>query len=379
MPDVTLQLKTPGVIWVGWDLYIESPNALIPTLDELRAIGYTVESLREDEYRHKEGTTVEQMEQGGWSLWYCRLEGIRHGKCKSCQAYISTQGIQSHGHTCENCGAITYLKIQDGSTVRFSFVGERSYFPPELHMKAYRWDAEQSDLYLYPEPLEYGGLGVLHGEKAREYLAKHHDKWERVEVDGLSYLKVKYVNSPWTQDHEDVSTIDMSDTSNHYWGHKIVRLWEGKEYGEWDMKFPVPESISVYEAWHWAPLQPSPKLHEEIIHAAGMVSDQGYYYQDGRAAFYAVHWERMRVFVEHFTTLDIDEWDKAANRFRHDGPGAIADIARFCSSSPQITNKPNFGNSIVALGKALSGEKLTDKELEAAADGLRDPHRPFRD
>ncbi len=375
MADVNLQLKTLGAVWVGWDLYIDRSEAVEPALNELRAIGYTVESLREDEHRHEEGTTVEQMEKGGWSLWYCRLTDIRRGKCSTCQAYISEQGIRSQGHTCENCGAITYLEIQDGSLVRFNFVGEEGYFPSELQMKAYYWDADQSDLYLYPDfPEQRGGWGVLHGDKTQEYLAKHQDKWERVERDGNTYLKVRYVKSSWTKDHEGVSTIDVRDISNHYWGHKIVRLWEGKEYSEWDTKFPVPESISVLEAWHWAPLHPSPTLHEKIIHAAGMVSDQGYYYQDGRAAFYAVHWERMRVFVEHFTALDINEWDRA--RFRHDGPGAIADIARFCSPSAQVANRPNFGNSIVAHGKALEGNKLTDQELNAAADGLRDPHRP---
>lgn len=366
-----LELKTPEITWIGRDLYIEQPDALMPVLDELRAIGYEVKDCRKDEDRERKSVPVEQQEQEGWYLWYAHLTDIRRGKCNSCQSYIATQGIQSHGHTCEVCGAITYLNIQDGSSVRFSFVGEHGYFPPELNMKAYRWDVEQADLYLYPEPLEHGGWGILKGEKAQEYLMLHQDKWEQVELDGKPYLKVKYADSPWTKDHEGVDTIDVRDIYGHYWNHKIVRLWQGQEYSEWG-DFPLPESVIGYESWHWAPLPRSPKLHEQIIHAAGMISDQGWYHQDGRAAFDAIHWERMRIFVDRFTEIDVEEWDKAARRFRHDGPGAIADIARFCSPAAQVTNKPNWGNTLTALAKGLSGERLTEREVDAAMKGLED-------
>ena len=368
MNDPDLQFKTPGTVWVGHDLYIDRPEAVQPLLAELREIGYEIKDCREDYRRKEHGVSVEQMEKDGAYLWYAHLNDIRRGKCGSCQSYISTQGIGHHGHVCEVCGAITYLHIKDGSGVRFSFAGEAGFLPPQLQMKAYKWDAEQGHLYLYPEPLKSGSWGVRSGDEALDLLAKHQDKYERVDLDGKALLKMRYADSWEAKDHEQDS-IEVSEVYDHYWNHKIVRLWEGKEYGEWG-NFPLPESMVIYEAFHWSPLQPSPTLHERIIHAAGMVVDQGYYYQDGRAAFDGIHWQRMRVFVDHFTAIDVTEWDKAEHRFRRDGPGAIADIARFCSDNPKITNKPNRGNTLVAMSKIFSGQSLTSEEVDAAKRGM---------
>jgi len=35
-----------------------------------------------------------------------------------------------------------------------------------------------------------------------------------------------------------------------------------------------------------------------------------------------------------------------------------------------VSNQPNFGNSVVAAGKILEGEPLTDEEKDAAKKGL---------
>ena len=365
-----LTFNTRGATWIADSLYVESPEALDSVLNEIRTVGYNVENLRECDSRAKDGTTVDQMEKDGWSLWYCSLKDIRYGKCGSCNEYISIRGILSHGHQCEKCGVVTYLDMIEGSRVRFHFAGDEAWFR-HLEMKVYFWDADHGDLYLYPDPIETGSSITLSGERAQAYLQEFKDKWEEVVYEGKILYKVKYLNSSYV---EDISTINVSETMKHHWNHKIVTLWNRKEYSEWE-SLPVPECFSIYETWHWAPLQPSPTLHEKIIHAGGMVADQGYYYQDGRTAFYQAHWDRMRTFVDKFTTLSVREWDR--QHFRIDGPGAIADIAKFCHNSPQVTNIPNFGNTLVALGKAISGEDISQRELDAAIDGSHSPHNPF--
>jgi len=113
------------------------------------------------------------------------------------------------------------------------------------------------------------------------------------------------------------------------YNHSIVRLYQGEEYAE-HATLPIPDSYTIYESWHWAPLNPSLSLHEKIIGASGMVSRCDYYYQDGRDAFYSIHLERMRLYVEHFTTIPIDKWDAIIRRASKSGPGMIKTLAAFC-------------------------------------------------
>ncbi|MDQ7815117.1 MAG: hypothetical protein RDU25_04920 [Patescibacteria group bacterium] len=129
---------------------------------------------------------------------------------------------------------------------------------------------------------------------------------------------------------------------------------------------------NLYEAWHWAPLQPSPRLHEVILHAAGQTPDCGFYYQDGRQAFFDFHLFRMRLFVEHLTSLDLKRWNEMVKRAPKGGPEMIRAIAAFCHPQAVVTDRPNEGNILVAFGKALSGQKPTKRDLEAAADAWKD-------
>ena len=98
------------------------------------------------------------------------------------------------------------------------------------------------------------------------------------------------------------------------------------------------ESCSIYETWHWAPLAPSARLHAKVMSAAGQVSRQDYYHQDGRPAFSSLVYGRFEKFIEHFTELDHEEFRNAVRRMRHDGPGFIEDFAAFCSGEevPEI-------------------------------------------
>ena len=167
-----------GIVEIGGDYYVKSPEALEALLTRVREVGYRIDDLRQDNSRKERGVSVETMEQKGWSLWFAAID-VRHGKCGSCHELISCKGIQSHGHKCEWCGAVTYYEIMDGSTIRFSFIekegGERGFV--DLTMTAKRWDAENGFLYLYPEVLE--GLWCDE-EKAKQYFEDNRDKWEEV-------------------------------------------------------------------------------------------------------------------------------------------------------------------------------------------------------
>lgn len=361
----------PGVVSIC-GLYAKTQEALDTLLTKLESIGYKVDNLRNSEHRQRDGVSVEKMEKNGWSLWFASLD-VRRGKCGSCNGIISTQGIQSHGHKCELCGAVTYYHIlnagesETGSNIRFSFINrDENIGMADIKMKAHHWDTDEGYLYLYPEVMD--GLW-LHGDRAQAYLDGNKDKWDWVTLgDGRQLIRVKYPH-PWNYNE---SAINPSEIYGHHWNHKIVKIWDGKEYDEWSQDFPVPETISIYEAWHWAPLQPSPHLHENIISAAGMVSDCGYYYQDGRTAFYDVHIKRMRTFVEHFTVLDLKEWDSMIARSDKSGPGMIKAIARFCHKNAEVENRPNIGNVLVGFSKAIGGQKLTSEENDAMVDGLKD-------
>ncbi len=136
---------------------------------------------------------------------------------------------------------------------------------------------------------------------------------------------------------------------------------------------PLRPSMSIFEAWHWAPLPRSPELHERIIHAARMVSRCDYYYQDGRPAFGGSAVTEMRLFVEHFTQLKLDEWDEMVRRASRSGPGMIRAIAMLCHPQAEIEDRPNIGNLLVGLSKIMTGKRLTGGEVTTMRSAAADP------
>ncbi len=373
---MTVTIPTNDAVWVAGDLYCKTPEALKIALETLRTTGYNVTDQRIDGYSIKEGrTTPEQMEQNGWSLWYARLDDIDRGKCKSCQSYISRQGIRMHGHTCEVCGEVTFYEMIEGSTISFRFVStEHGWFDPYLRMTVKRWDTDAGWLYLERE-IEPGGWSIMTAEQAEVYLDEHSAKWELVDEDDRQLIKLRFHLRHMGDPVNDETVIEPKDIFGHHINYDEVKVWEGKEYSQYafgDKALPIPESISVYESWHWAPLEASPTLHERIFRAVHSVSDAGYWYQDGRQAWGRDMYERMGVFVRHFTTLDADKWDRESFGFRLDGPGGIADVAQFCHPDAVVENQPNIGNFLVGVTKAIRGERLVGEEeaaFKAAVDG----------
>jgi hypothetical protein len=359
-------IDSNDVIWIGGDLHCKTPEALKIALEQIGSAGYAVDDSRKSEHRLRENVSVEQMEQKGWSLWYAHLTDIRKGKCNSCDSLISTRGIQMHGHKCEKCGEVTYLEITDDSLVKFRFKrDDDQVFGPVVRMKAKRYEIEEGWLYLKREFDEYGGFNVVSGEEAEDYLALHADKWELVEEDGEQLVKIRYVHRVLICEG-DVDVIEMHEISGHYWNHSIVKVWDGVEYPEWDRDFPMWESFSVFEAWHWAPLEPSPTLHRRVLQAVHNTDDKGWHYQDGRPWFKPETFKEMGKFVRHFTTLDADAWDAQSQLFRLDGPGGIDDVAEFCHLDAVVQNKPNIGSFLTAV----TGDDRSTGNLVNAAYAL---------
>ncbi|MCX6779429.1 MAG: hypothetical protein NTU97_04340 [Candidatus Magasanikbacteria bacterium] len=357
-----------GVVSIGGDLYVKSPEALEKLFAELRSVGYKIEDLRQADYRKKDGVAVETMEKEGWSLWFASLN-VTRAKCGSCHGLISPVGVQHHGHKCELCDEVTYYEIIDGSEVRFSFISSHegeNYDLADITMKAHHWDSAAGYLYLYPEI--YKGL-FSSVERAKRHFEANKDKWKISEGEGRDLIKIRY-SDPW---NHETAVISMSDIRGNYWNHQIVQIWEGREYPEFTSDFPVPTSMSIYETWHWPLLESSPILHKRVLSAIHHNDDKGWHYQDGRPYFTRKMFAEMGKFVRHFTKLDADAWDEQISQFRLDGPGGIDDVAAFCHPRAQVENRPNVGNILVGMGKVLSGQKLADGELAALADALKDP------
>ena len=93
--------------------------------------------------------------------------------------------------------------------------------------------------------------------------------------------------------------------------------------------FNKPETISIYEAWHWAPLDFSESLYQDIIYAVGMTSNCRFYNNDEDEAFKEFHLERMRRFVENFTTLPISKWNEMIEKAPKSGPSMVRAIYSF--------------------------------------------------
>jgi predicted RNA-binding Zn-ribbon protein involved in translation (DUF1610 family) len=160
---------------------------------------------------------------------------------------------------------------------------------------------------------------------------------------------------------------------------RILSAWRGKFYQSWTM--PVPQNICIYPTWNFplesfpAKLPPAIRLHETIMSAVSQSSRQDFYYQDGRAAFNQDTIEDMRLWAERYTSIDAsaETW----RRFRVDGPGFIADLAKVCHPESIVRNDPNPFNTINAIADAASGKRLSGQEVSAAADGAKALKRWF--
>jgi hypothetical protein len=219
---------------------------------------------------------------------------------------------------------VTFLEFVDGSYVRFAF-NTQTHSLDDLTLRVQRWDRDQEWMYFYPELLK--GVWTIRQPDLETYFKANMDKWEEVEEDGQKLIRIRVLRDY----DQDTAIIRLSEITGSYRNASVVNVWKGREYNEiFDADLPVAMGISIYEAWHWAPLPSSPMLYEQVCRAANKVSRRGFYHEDGRPEFSREDFARMGTFVRHFTALDADEWDKRSKDFRLDAVGAIADIRHFC-------------------------------------------------
>ena len=82
----------------------------------------------------------------------------------------------------------------------------------------------------------------------------------------------------------------------------------------------------------------------------------------------------MRPFVEHFTELDIGEWDKLMRTADRSGPGMIRTIAAFCAGeSAVVRDEPNMWNLLNGISKFASGRQLDEGEQVAMVRAAESP------
>jgi hypothetical protein len=323
---------TTDVVRIFDSMYCRSPEGLQIALDTLRTIGYTITDPDIDRHMRESLATPEAKARYGWPLRSAKLEISKRIKCDSCGSYLNGADYDTHGHQCESCGAVTYLDIPDGSEVRFVFLGhDLSCGGDQLLMKVKHWDYQDGWLYLCRE-VGAGRYGVLGPEEAEAYLALHQDKWEAVEESGQRLIKLRYIKRGHGEHPATIIDRTESFCSRIYFSEVVV--WEGREYSDRDPEFPLPKHVSIFEAWHWAPLEPSPTIHEALFDAIGMPPYTGYY-RTG-PTFTAEHFKEMGRFVSELTTLNGHEWARRSPGFRKDGAGAIADVAAFCHPEPVV-------------------------------------------
>jgi hypothetical protein len=227
------------------NLHVRNPQALERLLAELRAIGYEVDDCRQPEHCTL-GPSAEEKVKRGMTLWFAQIANNRFGKCGNCGQLIDSRGIFCHGRKCEKCGAVTYWELVSGSMVLFAFKdGGQPGFPKLLNMKVKRWHTETGMLYLYREIIP-GRAFCLAGVKAKKYLEDHKFEWSYATIGKRTYIAIYY---PLDREKRDQSTIEMHETIGHVYNSRVVKLWKGVEYNDWE-KMPVPDYISIYEDWH---------------------------------------------------------------------------------------------------------------------------------
>ncbi|MBI4414641.1 MAG: hypothetical protein HY566_00190 [Candidatus Kerfeldbacteria bacterium] len=344
-------------------LYVKTPEAF----EALKAV------LTKGGYDLKDGSKdADHPVPHYWSAHLRKDVLVLSGMCGSCKGYIKVDGIRQHGHQCELCGAVTFRKFVDGTIIEFDFLKERERrgSSPSLRMRVKRYDAARKELWLYAQPEDGNDFNNWSAEKAKIVLERNRENYRNLENDGGQWIVIGYdAFSPYI---ESDAVISMMEIRGSEYNHRVVKLYDGKEYDDMAWGLPVPESYAIYEAWHWAPLKPSPTLHESIIHAGGLVADCGYYYQDGRPAAFDIHLQRMRLFVQHFTTLNPETWDEMITKAPRSGPGIIKAVAAFCHPDAIVENKPNIGNLLTGFADIAQGKKLTEEEIAGIADALKD-------
>lgn len=309
----------------------------------------------------------------------------RKCKCDYCQHYNPTEGSFVHGFTCENCGKVIYLEYLPNSPVSF-------YFRRDVTMRHLRFivhSYKNDTLFVYDSPQTTCGFYSIPVEKVPDHLRKFENDFERVEIEGQNLLafycpvfpsqkqfdrikiEIYEIGSPPHKKIPDSTCLfgyryEQSE-ENRKQRYTKVQIYKGQEYEEKPLSdtLPVKRSFSIALTFRHAPIRRDENLSRKILQASSQVADCSYYCQDGRVAFGEVAFNRMCVYVEYFTDLDLNLFNKFLRTARRDGPGFICDLAEHVEKQtgvPQyVENNPKISSAANDVLKSVGWQSLAQE------------------
>jgi hypothetical protein len=350
-------LDVEDAIYVSGTVYAKTAEAAAAVRAAMAAAGYTFED-------------------GGGG--FAKLEGVDFTECGNCGGAISNAGTLCHNHRCELCGKPTYLEYVRGGTIRLAFIRNRERVHDgtiSFRVFEYRDDARELALYAVPL-LDSQSIGDARSpEAAKRVLDAAAGLYRRetaVDGDGkeVDLIVVREDLGPLTPESVfDTYAVHGSERHCH-----PIRVFRGRKYGTFE-DLPWPAMVSVSERFVGSRLSlADPSAHEAIMLAAGQTPSADFYHQDGRPAFGEVVFKRWDAFVRHFVDVDYAKWRQFARNAPRGGPAFIYALARWCADMSdgkrrRVTDEPNMGNTLAAMGKLLSGQPLTYREAVAAQEG----------
>lgn len=319
------------------------------------------------------------------------LEDIRMAACGSCDEVISCRGVRAHNHKCECCGEPTYLDYVEGGAIRFRFMNDRQYIGNPITFKIFEYREQEdgeNELVLHADPLienysddaknvhvRIGWGDVNSRDEAQNVLDEARDLYRREKIKAgdqeIDTIVVRH-HGPMLRENSVINTYETYGRVNN---HRIIKIFDGQKYSEWDA-LPIPESFTLSKEYADGKKHSltEPDIHGMIMQAAGQVSRADYYYQDGRPAFDSVALKRMTAFVHNFVDVEPKAWDRFLRAAPKDGPGFIYALAGWAAAESDgvrrhVKDEPNIGNALTGLSKIFSGKPLSYRESIAMEEG----------
>lgn len=312
-----------GVVSIYRDrLFAKSPESLSNLKDYLTKLGYEVEDSTKFGFGDKPPREVQEKE--GWSLWYASVP--RKGVCGSCDSLISMEGIGADGHECEVCGDYTFLFITDGGLARFRIIDDKENKVGALSLVIHSYDDDQKQINFYRNKNDCPNIkksGFICDsikpsyKKLDDAIEMFPETFTKGKIGGIKIISTPLdIHSDSEEDLKMRIDIEKLDAAKENY-KEVMLLKEKKFESGWDL--PVPRSVSIYESWHWAPLEPGQKLFKKVLLTVGIPPGKGRWREGvtiGRERI-----DGIVKFIDEFSTIDVKEikqyfhWDLPIDDF----------------------------------------------------------------
>lgn len=298
-------------------------------------------------------------------------------KCNFCKNYNPVCGCKVHGFTCFRCAEVLYREYLPDAPVIFRFVDDKYYAKVALKIHSY----EDYHLICYPDYLECsrGIYSLDTEEKTREHFEKYKDAYTEVEIDGKKLLSFYYPPSHSRSYNEEKVKISVDhvgwpeDSTVKKCHYEEVTLYKGEEYPQnmglpFTERLPVPDSFMAYKTFE-KDKTPDKNLTRRILYAAGQTARCNYYGYDGRDYFTEGNLKWIRDYIQHFTTLNVQKFEKFLEICRKDGPGFLVHLADWIGNEtgiPQLLDdRPYDLKEFMRNIHYRSNSYMTKEEREA--------------